>query len=155
ERSRLNYAGMTRFLRLSPDGQTVAIERLDFRFGSGSLWLLGSDRATATRLTFDPISAYSPVWSPDSQSIAYSVNKNQDWFDLVLAKVDGSSTRTLLTSRDQPLVPTDWTRDGIIVYESRNPDTGWDIHSASSEGVLNDNVLLNSPADEHQGRVSA
>jgi serine/threonine protein kinase len=154
EMERLNNAGMTRFLRLSPDEQTVAVERLDFRFGSGSLWLLGSERPTAARFTFDQISAYSPVWSSDSQNIVFAVNNKQDSFDLVLAKVDGSSTKTILSSPNQPALPTDWTQDGTILYETRNPGTGWDIHWLSSQEPTIDHVLLNSPADERQGRVS-
>jgi eukaryotic-like serine/threonine-protein kinase len=105
ELSRLNYSGVTRFLRLSPDMKTVAAEKLDFRFGSGSLWFLGTQQSISTRFTFEPISAYTPVWSPDGQYVAYAVHTGKD-MELTVAAIDGSSTRVLLsTLQSAPIEP--------------------------------------------------
>jgi eukaryotic-like serine/threonine-protein kinase len=154
ELSRLNYSGVTRFLRLSPDMKTVAAEKLDFRFGSGSLWFLGTQQSISTRFTFEPISAYAPVWSPDGQSVAYAVHTGKD-MELTLAAIDGSTTRVLLTApQSAPIEPTDWTKDGLIFYEVRNANTGWDLHAISVQQPESKTVLLNSPADERQARLS-
>jgi eukaryotic-like serine/threonine-protein kinase len=154
ELSRLNYSGVTRFLRLSPDMKTVAAEKLDFRFGSGSLWFLGTQQSISTRFTFEPISAYTPVWSPDGQYVAYAVHTGKD-MQLTVAAIDGSSTRVLLsTLQSAPIEPTDWTKDGLILYEMRNANTGWDLHAVSVRQPDIKTVLLNSPADERQARVS-
>jgi eukaryotic-like serine/threonine-protein kinase len=154
ELSRLNYSGVTRFLRLSPDMKTVAAEKLDFRFGSGSLWFLGTQQSISTRFTFEPISAYAPVWSPDGQSVAYAVHTGKD-MELTVAAIDGSTTRVLLTApQSAPIEPTDWTKDGLIFYEVRNANTGWDLHAISFQQPESKTVLLNSPADERQARLS-
>jgi eukaryotic-like serine/threonine-protein kinase len=154
ELSRLNYSGVTRFLRLSPDMKTVAAEKLDFRFGSGSVWFLGTQQSISTRFTFEPISAYTPVWSPDGQYVAYSVHTDKE-LELTVAAIDGSTTRVLLkTSQSIPIEPTDWTRDGLILYEMRTADTGWDLHAISVRQPDTQTVLFNSPADERQARLS-
>jgi eukaryotic-like serine/threonine-protein kinase len=154
ELSRLNYSGVTRFLRLSPDVKTAAAEKLDFRFGSGSLWLLGTQQSISTRFTFEQVSAYTPVWSPDGQYIAYAVHTGKE-LELTVAAIDGSSTRVLLTSPQPTYIePTDWTHDGLILYEIKNPDTGWDLNAISVRQPGLKTVLLDSPADERQGRLS-
>jgi Tol biopolymer transport system component len=154
ELSRLKIGGTTRFLRLSPDMLSVALERLDFRYGSGSLWVFESEREMATRFTFDPMSAYAPVWSPDGRSIAFTIHKGKG-FDLTWKSLDATAGTILKSSSEaEPLIPTDWTSDDWIVYEVRNPTTGWDIAAASALQPEKQRVLLNSSADERQARVS-
>jgi len=156
ELSRINYTGITRFLRLSPDARTIAIERLDFRFGSGSLWFLGAESPVprATRFTFDPVSSYTPVWSPDGQYVAYAVHTGKT-FELVVAPIDGSSMRVLMTSpQSEPIEPTDWTKSGLVIYEMKNANTGWDLRAVSPQDPEKHTVLLNSAAQERLGRMS-
>jgi serine/threonine protein kinase len=154
EVSHLSYPGVVRFLRLSPDINTVAMEKLDFRFGSGSLWFLGTEKPVSSRFTFDPISAYTPVWSPDGKSVAYTVHTGNS-FELTVGSIDGSSRRVLLTTpQSAPNEPTDWTKDGFIVYEIKNPNTGWDLRRISVERSELNSPVLNSPADERQARLS-
>src|SRR5262245_18759532 len=154
ELSRLNYSGVTRFLRLSPDMKTVAAEKLDFRFGSGSLWFLGTQQTISTRFTFEPISAYMPVWSTDGHYVAYAVHTGKD-MELTVTAIDGSSTNVLLTTpQSSPIEPTDWTKEGLILYEMRNANTGWDLQAISVRQPNIKTVLLNSPADERQARAS-
>src|SRR5262249_16119088 len=72
-----------------------------------------------------------------------------------IAAIDGSSARVLLsTPQSVPIEPTDWTKEGLIVYEMRNANTGWDLHAISVRQPDIKTVLLNSPASERQGRVS-
>lgn len=154
ELARLRVDGTTRFLRLSPDLRTVALERLDFRYGSGSLWLFESEREMSTRFTFEPTSAYSPVWSPDGRSIAFTMHKGRG-FDFMWKSVDGASSMMLKSSSQaEPLIPTDWTSDDWILYEIQNPKTGWDIFAVSAQRPEMQRILLNSSADERQARVS-
>jgi Tol biopolymer transport system component len=56
---------------LSPDGKRLAVGIGDARAETGSIWILDLSRGTRARLTFGPGAAWSPVWSPDSERIAY------------------------------------------------------------------------------------
>ena len=87
--------------------------------------------------------------------MAYAVHTGKE-MELTVATIDGSSTRVLLrTPQSAPIEPTDWTKEGLILYEKRNANTGWDLHAISSRQPDINTVLLNSPADERQARVSA
>ena len=95
------------------------------------------------------------MWSPDGKSVAYAVHTGTA-FELTVGSIDGSSSRVLLTSpQSAPIEPTDWTDDGQILYEIRNANTGWDLQSISVRQPESKTVLLNSGADERQGRVSS
>jgi Tol biopolymer transport system component len=59
---------------LSPNGRYVAVHRHDStRTGEeGDIWIMDRERGTATQLTRGIESAFSPVWSPDGEEVAYT-----------------------------------------------------------------------------------
>ena len=62
--------GMYHNPRLSPDGKSVAVARLDPQTVLSSIWLFDLSRGSSSRLTFAGHD-YSPVWSPDGQHIVF------------------------------------------------------------------------------------
>jgi Tol biopolymer transport system component len=62
----------------------------------------------------------SPTWSPDGKWIAYNSDRNGR-FHLYRKPSDGSGAEELLLDDDQPVFPTDWSRDGKYLLYSRGP----------------------------------
>jgi len=112
------------FARLSPDGDRVALQ-LDT--GANDIWVLDLARGIRTRLTFGPVSNYSPAWSPDGKWIAYSSERNGK-NHLYRKPSDGSGAEEVLLEDDQVVVPSDWSGDGKFLLYARGP-----IHAAGEE----------------------
>jgi serine/threonine protein kinase len=105
------------YARLSPQGDRVALQ---IDTGANDIWILDFSRGIRTRLTFGPVFNASPVWSPDGKWIAYDSVRNGK--DRVYRKPsDGSGAEELLLDDDQPVFPTDWSRDGKYLLYSRGP----------------------------------
>ena len=99
-----------RYPALSPDGKTVAFS---FR---GHLFTVPSGGGRAVPLTFGPAHDSQPVWSPDSQSIAYASDAYGN-FDVFLIPAAGGTPRRLTThSNDE--APTGFAPDGKSVLFS-------------------------------------
>jgi eukaryotic-like serine/threonine-protein kinase len=112
------------FARLSPDGERVALQ-LDT--GANDIWVLDLARGIRTRLTFGPVSNYSPAWSPDGKWIAYSSERNGK-NHLYRKPSDGSGAEEVLLDDDQVVVPSDWSGDGKFLLYARGP-----VHAAGEE----------------------
>jgi Tol biopolymer transport system component/DNA-binding winged helix-turn-helix (wHTH) protein len=75
------------------------------------LWRSRSDGSEALQLTFAPLMAYDPHWSPDGNQIAYSgITPGGDW-QIYLVSRDGSTSQRLLTDSTAGTDPT-WSPDG-------------------------------------------
>lgn len=70
--------------RVSPDGQTIAVSY------QGSLWTIPRVGGVMTRLTRDTGFDIEPVWSPDSQQIAYVNSRRFAAGDLRIVSKNGS-----------------------------------------------------------------
>jgi len=57
---------------LSPDGQFVAITRMDPSTQTDDIWVVDLKRSTASRLTFDKARDRFPIWSPDGKRLTFS-----------------------------------------------------------------------------------
>jgi serine/threonine protein kinase len=60
---------------LSPDGEQIALNRMDPQTGNWDVWTVDVARGNASRVTFDPASDADPVWSPDSKEIVFASNR--------------------------------------------------------------------------------
>jgi Tol biopolymer transport system component len=146
-------------LRLSPDGQ-----RLAFRQGSqpnllgssqnaSDIWILDLARADVpSRFTFAAERFnQAPVWSPDGSRVAFSANDGgtSNLYDMSTAGIE--NPHVLLRS---PLSKkaTDWTKDGVIVFEVQDPKNRTDLWTLTSDGKAS--PFLQTPFVEEGGRVS-
>ncbi|MBZ5636276.1 MAG: hypothetical protein LAO55_24380 [Acidobacteriia bacterium] len=59
------------FFRLSADGKKIAADVFDFSSGGADIWVFDVSQATGERVTHDPGTEDSAVWSPDGTRIAY------------------------------------------------------------------------------------
>jgi len=102
------------YARISPQGDRVALQ---IDTGQNDIWVLDLARGVRTRLTFGPVANTAPIWSPDGKWIAY-FSPRDGRPALCRKPADGSGAEEILLTDDQPVIPTDWSRDGkILLYQ--------------------------------------
>jgi Tol biopolymer transport system component len=105
---------------ISPDGQRAALGMLDADGRNSDIWLLDLSRGSKSRLTFDPHSDGSPVWSPDGTQLAFFSNRRADaHLNLFLSSASAAGVDQQLLKSDFDDFPTSWSRDGQSILFSR------------------------------------
>jgi len=94
-------------LALAPDGKSAALRRRSLRGTEADIWVMELTSGNTRRITFDPkLNHRNPVWSPDSQRIAF-INQRG------LAEVAVASLATKVLSDDSSLrMVFAWSPDG-------------------------------------------
>jgi Tol biopolymer transport system component len=156
-------------LRFSPDGTRVAMYIND---QENDIWLWDLARASLTQLTFDRLTDYFPVWTPDGRRIVFASQREGKGQHLWWQAADGTGVaERLLTAADDVTVttPTDIAPDGTeVIFYHRTPTGRRDLmrltldeirpsaSSGRSEPAETRRVspLLQTPFDEQSGFVS-
>jgi serine/threonine protein kinase/Tol biopolymer transport system component len=110
-------------LALSPDERRVAVA-----MGTGSpqnvdIWIIDIARNVRSRLTVDPGTDVSPLWSPDGTRIAFQGSRAGKAISLRQISSDGTGADELLLegSGNFTMTPSDWSKDGrFIAYAPRS-----------------------------------
>ena len=112
---------------------------------TGDIWIYDLAAGNATRLTFDPIGEFHPLWTPDDERVAfYSYGRSIDW-----KASTGTGDVTRLTESSQP-VPQAFSPDGLsLTYTGLG-----DIHMLRLDGDGTSEPLVATPATEHGGYIS-
>ena len=124
-------------LRISPDGQRIALEILTE--GNYDIWVYDIPRGTLTRLTLAESAEAIPVWSSDGKRVAFLSNRDPP--GVYWKPIDGSGPTELLTDGG---APESWSPDGRVLAFSR----GKDIWMLPMEGERKPEPLLDTPFDE-------
>ena len=99
-------------VRLSPDGRRVATDQTDPDGRNVDIWISEPAQDATTRLTFDPSSHQTPIWSPDGKQILFNWNRKVS-LQLYLKNADGSSSEEQVADLGAVLIIAwDWSRDG-------------------------------------------
>jgi len=88
-----------------------------------TLWRSRADGTDRLQLTYPPVAAGLPRWSPDSTQIAYlDVRPGQPWKIFVIPSAGGTPHEVLSETRDQsdPI----WSRDGKKLIVGQDPSGG-------------------------------
>ena len=105
-----------RYSAISPDGKTIAF------CCHGDLWLVDRDGGNARLLTTHSGYERSPVWSPDSEQIAFASDRHGN-FDLFVIPATGGPARRVTFHSAQD-IPNSFTPDGErILFSSRRLDS--------------------------------
>ncbi len=137
-------------VRVSPDGRYAVLAVDDGRTFMGDIWSADLHRQTMTRLTYGDHDYDDPIWSPDGTAIAFSSDPSAAPYVFTLP-VGGGTPKAATTPGDLQS-PTDWLKDGRILYGDDGKQTLGDILFANSNS--SSEVWLRTPADEGDARVS-
>ena len=114
---------------VAPDGQHVAVSRLDARSGTSDIWVFGPGRVA--RVTDDAAWDGDPVWSEDGQHVAYSSRRDGRW-RIYRRPATAVGPEELLLDAATPVAPLQVLGSGHLVYYSRQSTA--DIWKLSAEG---------------------
>ncbi|MBI1826795.1 MAG: protein kinase [Planctomycetes bacterium] len=142
-------------LRLSPDGQTVAVSITDARSGQGNLWTIDVARGLRTRFTFDASFDEIPVWSPDGSRLLFASDRTGRP-DLYQKPVNGVGNDELVLSLPSDESPMDWSPDRRwILFTSTSPQQPKaDLWALEISGDRKPIPILQTPFDEGDARFS-
>jgi len=154
-------ANVTEF-QFSPDRKSLAAAIQEGT--KEDIWTYDVSRSFRTRLTFDPATAKSPVWSPDGRSIVFASNR-KGHFDLYRKSSNGAGSEELLYADNLDKTPTSWSSDGKHLLFYNSPLTrvvsgiGADIWALpltpdQSGGPLKPFLVLQAPFDEFDAQFS-
>jgi Tol biopolymer transport system component len=122
-------------LNFSRDGKWVAY----VAYPEGTLWRSRADGTDRLQLTFPPLDAKSPTWSPDGKQIAfYAFSPNRSARIYLVSTDAGSQPEALLLANYEVRSP-DWSPDGKkIVFggDFGDPDTMIRIADLRSRAVV-------------------
>lgn len=98
--------------RLSPDEKRLAIDPADDQGDERDIWIYDLAREIKTRLTFDSIDSWLPIWSPDGSRLVFSrgqFGRN----DIYQVSADGTGEASMVLDLESGLCrPLDWSSDG-------------------------------------------
>jgi len=142
-----------RSLRLSPDGKRLVVSVFDRKIGTTDLWVQDPERGTQTRVTFDPSSEFSAVWSPDGLRLIYSSDRGGKKPDLYQVNLTDLKSELLLRSID-PKSATDISPDGRFLLYNEGSLEQRDIRVLPLSGPKKPFSFVATPFDESDARFS-
>ncbi len=140
---------------LSTDGSRAILIRDDPQTGN-DLWSLDVSRGALSRLTFYGGDIWSPLLSPDSSRVVYSLTRSGGGHgDLFTAPATGTGTASLLWESPETKLPIDWSSDGrTLLVDVQTAKNRSDIWTVSMEGEPRPRPLLVTPFEEGEARFS-
>jgi serine/threonine protein kinase len=140
-------------VRLSPDGRYIALSRIVN--GNSDVWLIETARNVLRRLTTDADYDGVPVWSPDSNLVAFS-SRRRGHRELYQRSLIGAGAETLLLDLGVNLASdaTDWSTDGHFILYQVFGERGTDLWALPLDGDRKPFPVAQSSFDETNGRFS-
>ena len=101
--------GDYRTVRLSPDGQQLAVE---ISQPASDLWVFDLKQNTKSQLTFGSSTNTTPVWSPDGKFVAFSSDRQNGTIDIYKKPSGSSQNEEVLLQSPMDKLVMDWSPDG-------------------------------------------
>lgn len=100
--------------RLSPDGQRLATAIYDIERGQQDLWIFHVKTNSGRRLSADPALRDAPVWSPDSRTLAFMQQGDDNPPKVHVRRLGVNDAEEAMPAADFQM-PTDWSPDGRFI----------------------------------------
>jgi serine/threonine-protein kinase len=138
------------YARLSPDDTRIA---LDARDQQNDIWIWDLARETLQRLTTDPGLNRMPVWTPDSQRVAFTVER--DGTEVIYwQQADGSGAPERLSVGSATQGPASFSPDGKRLVFDTPLTAPFDIGLLTLDGKRHEEMLIKTKFSEGNGMVS-
>jgi eukaryotic-like serine/threonine-protein kinase len=150
-----NAATHSRYVdfRISPDSRYVAIAAVDPQTDKPDISVLDLERGAPIRLTTSAATDASPVWAPDGSRLMFRSNR-ENVHDLYTRPSSGAGSDSLFLRSGSAKAPTDWSRSGLVVYQSHEDQTRWDIYVAPWSHPGEARAVVHDRFNEVQGQLS-
>jgi eukaryotic-like serine/threonine-protein kinase len=142
-----------RSLSFSPDGKELAFGVFDRELGTVDLWVEDLARKTTTRVTFDPWSEFSPVWSADGRRLFFCADQGGQKPDLFEVGLDDLKSEVLLRSSN-PKEASDVSPDGRFLLYDEGGIGARDIRVLPLTGDRKPFSFVATPFDETDAHFS-
>ncbi len=141
-----------------PAGDRIALSLAEG--GKSAIWVYGVADETLSRLTFDGIEVWRPLWSPDGFRIAYVSDRGRSAGNrraLWIQAADGSDEPELLVESPRHAQELTWSNDGsAVAYRDGFDDGGKrrDIHVLRSASDKTPRPIVATNANEFTPKLS-
>jgi eukaryotic-like serine/threonine-protein kinase len=142
--------GRYKELRLSPDGQQVAVEHSQ---PHRQLWIYDLNRNSKSQFTFGNSANASPVWSPDGKEIVFASDLNGH-ADLYAKSTSGSQAQKVLQESPKNKHPVDWSSDGKFLLYNESEHNKSSLWLLATQGKEAPRLLLQDPFYSEDGSFS-
>ncbi|MGI0117197.1 S41 family peptidase [Zooshikella sp. RANM57] len=110
-----NNTQWIRYAQVSPNGKTIAFSAY------GDIYIVGVEGGIAQPLTVTDSYEFHPIWSEDSQTLAFASDRTGNFDIYVMAVNGGGAKRLTFHSADD--IPTDFIRNGkAVLFNSARLD---------------------------------
>jgi serine/threonine protein kinase/Tol biopolymer transport system component len=139
---------------ISPDGTRVALGVA--ATGRSDIWIWDFHRENRTRITFDEGDEATPIWTPDSKRIIYTVGGDSG--NSICSKAaDGTGeTEKLFTGTVEPIYPFSSSIDGktLVLWTITQNPINSNVEILSMEGEHERTPLLQTNYNEGYPKIS-
>ena len=138
--------------RIAPDQKRIAVGGADADGRPDDIFLFDPARNVTSRVTFDPASEMSPVWSPDGTRLAFTSMRSGLGDTYVIDLANPSAVQKMVASASG-VDPSSWSRDGktiVLNYATPQSIDIWTMSAKTGEA----HPYLATPFDENEGVLS-